>query len=118
MRRLLIATTLALGACPICPDGELRVVSGTLPVTAGATVSLELRYDGLIAGPTRCGGFWYVDGVLGGDAVHGTIDPCGTYTAPATPPAAAVRVEAGRYAEDGCADCCPWGARTVPLSTP
>lgn len=97
-------------------DGALKLVSGELPVAPGEVIGLELHYDGLVAGPTRCRGFWYVDGVLGGDETVGTVDACGTYTAPATPPdTGSVRVEAAEYPLGGCADCCPWASRTIPL---
>lgn len=115
---LALIATLALGACPICPDGTLKLVSGDVPVPPGEAISLELHYDGLVAGPTRCKGFWYVEGVLGGDATVGTVDTCGTYTAPATPPAASVFIEAGEFERFGCADCCPWAARHVDLVQP
>jgi|GEM_PF-2898818 len=113
-----VALTLAslLAACPICPDGELRLMAGTVPVAPGETVSLELRYDDYVAGPDRCRGHWYVDGVAGGNATVGTVDSCGTYTAPATPPAASVFVEAGQFERFGCADCCPWAGRAIPLA--
>lgn len=114
-----LATALAalgLAGCPLCPEGELRLVGGALPVAPGDAVTLELRYDGFVAGPERCRGYWYVDGILGGDARVGTVDPCGRYVAPAAPPAGgAVTVEAGEYPAGGCADCCPWASRDIRI---
>ena len=114
----LLGLALTLSGCPSCPDGELHLVAGTLPAAPGATVSLELRYDDYVAGPTRCRGHWYVDGVEGGDATVGSIDHCGLYTAPDALPPTPVRVEASQYALGQCADCCPWATRTITFATP
>lgn len=104
---------LLLAGCPSCPDGELRIVDGADPVAPGGLVVLELHFDGVIAGPDDCGGYWYVDGVEGGDATVGTIDTCGRYVAPAA--ARTVLVEAAEHPIDGCADCCPYGRRTITV---
>ncbi|TNF22461.1 MAG: hypothetical protein EP329_28570 [Deltaproteobacteria bacterium] len=113
-----LAAPLLLAACPICPDGDLRLVAGTLPVAPGESISLELRYDDYVAGPERCRGFWYVDEVLWGNETLGTVDDCGTYTAPAAPPDRAVRVEGGQYERYTCADCCPSASRLVDFARP
>lgn len=115
-RLVALATTLLLAACPICPDGDLRLVSGTLPLAPGASISLELRYDDYVAGPDRCRGFWYVEDVLWGDETRGTVDACGTYTAPAVPPDHPVRVEGDRYELYTCADCCASASRLIDFA--
>lgn len=118
--RWLLPCCLLLMGCPICPDGELRLVKGQLPLGAGESAAFELVYDGeVLFGPDRCGGFWDV-GVTGGDGTPGTpgvIDECGHYTAPAAIPADGlrVRIEAGEFELGTCADCCPGAARTLAL---
>lgn len=116
--RWLAAVTLTLAGCPICSDGELRVVAGADPVVVGGALDLELHYGDTILGPGHCGGVWTVDGIDGGDATVGTIDTCGHYVAPATAPAKPVTITAASYAAGTCADCCPSGTRTVVVLQP
>jgi hypothetical protein len=118
MRRLVALLAILLGGCPICDwDTELKIVGGEAPVAPGGELSLELRNEGWLAGPTKCRGHWYVNGVEGGDGTFGTIDRCGLFTAPAQPIAKTVTVEAMEYPPGTCADCCPWATRDVQVLT-
>jgi len=47
-----------------------------------------------VTGSTNNAVNWSVNGVPGGDAIHGTIDATGLYTAPASPPKSAITVTA------------------------
>ena len=47
-----------------------------------------------VTGSTNNAVNWSVSGVQGGDAIHGTIDATGLYTAPASPPKSAITVTA------------------------
>ncbi len=94
VRNPLFLATLALflcvllSGCPWCDeDGRISHVTGTIPIQPGATVSFSFHWDGeLVAGPGSCGAYWHVDGVEGGNDALGTVDTCGNYTAPETPP--------------------------------
>jgi hypothetical protein len=112
--RVLLAMLLLLPGCVWCDsDHALHLRKGTTPVAAGAMITLELESEGFRAGPNRCGGHWYVDTVEGGDERLGTITTCGVYTAPALP--RTVTVQATEYELGGCADCCPYGERTIEI---
>jgi hypothetical protein len=118
---LAIVVTIGTTACPICPDGELRVVAGDEPVAAGGTIVLRLDYGGYHIGAGGCGGHWYVNGVEGGNAAVGTIGPCGIYTAPSAQLVAGATTSVEIVAVEvpltwSCADCCPAGARHVALA--
>jgi len=52
-----------------------------LAIPAGATQTFTATVNGAAVTPA-----WEVNGVVGGDAIHGTIDGSGSYTAPLTPP--------------------------------
>jgi hypothetical protein len=119
-----VAFVLALAAtgCPICPDGELRIVAGVAPVAAGDSIILRLDYGGYHIGSGNCGGHWYVNDVEGGNADVGTIGPCGIYVASSAQLAASgttsVQIEAMDVPlGERCADCCPAGAVSVALAT-
>ncbi len=118
MRWLAAILLTTLAGCPICSDGELRVVGGADPVVVNGALDLELHYGDTVLGPGRCGGHWTVDGIEGGDATVGTIDTCGHFVAPATAPDHAVTIAAAAYAPGTCADCCPYGDRTVLVRQP
>jgi len=113
--RLVIAaaTLVSLGGCPICPPSEMNVVGGPDDghVEAGDVIVLRATYGDWAVGPSHCGGDWAVNHVRGGSAEVGTIDACGTYTAPAVFPdgLALVVIEAADLnLANGCADCCPY----------
>lgn len=102
--------------CPICQcNTDLDIVSGSVPVVAGSELVLSLDSEGFTAGPTDCGGHWYVDKIEGGNSVIGTITNCGTFTAPTTPPDHDVLIEATEYEMNACADCCPYGQKSVKI---
>ena len=63
--------------------GSVTVTLGGLPprMTAGTAVQLSAPVAG-----ARGGVVWTVDGIPGGDAVHGTIGADGLYVAPSVPP--------------------------------
>jgi hypothetical protein len=60
----------------------VMVSPGALAIQAGTTQTFTATVNGAAVAPT-----WEVNGVIGGDAIHGTIDGSGSYTAPLTPPA-------------------------------
>ena len=105
-----------LVGCPICADGELEVVQGTLPLASGQTVALRFEWDGeVLYSPQKCGGHWYVEEILGGNEEVGTISVCGSYTAPDILSASDPVVTASQYALDTCHDCCPYAQLTIAL---
>ena len=111
---------LAVAGCPICESNTaLAIVSGDQELLPGEQVSLALDSEGFSAGPMRCRGHWYVEGIEGGNTDVGTVTTCGIYTAPTTAGSRrSVRVEATEYALDGCADCCPYGQAALTLAAP
>ncbi len=117
MRAALLLPPLLLAGCPICPTGELEVVSGAVAedvIAPGEIVVLRATYGGdWTAGAGACGGHWYVNDVEGGSAALGTIDACGRYIAPPVFPddLAQLEVEASEHAAGTCADCCPSAVR-------
>ena len=116
MRWLVLLSLLA--GCPLCEfDAELDLVAGSTTLRPGEKVLLSLESEGFCAGPTHCRGHWYVNEFEGGNAEIGTITTCGEYTAPFWPRERpfTVTIEATKYALYGCADCCPYGARTITV---
>jgi hypothetical protein len=116
--QLTIALLLLVPGCPWCEtDFELGVVEGTTTLQPGERVTLELDSEGYHAGPDRCRGHWYVDGIEGGSLDVGIVTRCGVYIANATQPGPSkVIVEATQHPLDGCADCCPYGRKTITLA--
>jgi len=109
LKCLLLPLIMLLAGCPICPDGELLVIDGSLELKPNQSVQFVFRYgDETYSSPARCDGHWYVDGVEGGSETLGFITPCGKYTAPTTPPAKQpLNIVASKYGANQCADCCP-----------
>lgn len=60
---------------------SLAVAPAALAVSAGTMATFTATVGGNPVAPN-----WYVNGVLGGDTLFGTIDVNGNYTAPPTPP--------------------------------
>lgn len=60
---------------------SVAVAPAALAVQAGAVATFTAKVNGNAVTPS-----WYVNGVLGGDTLYGTIDVNGNYTAPPTPP--------------------------------
>ncbi len=60
---------------------SLAVAPAALAVPAGTMATFTATVGGNPVTPS-----WYVNGVLGGDGLYGTIDVNGNYTAPFTPP--------------------------------
>lgn len=108
-----VGLALIVAGCPICPDDELRVVQGAVPVAPGAEVGFEVQYGDKTY--DSCALHWYVNEIEGGDATVGRITGCGVYTAPAAPTLESVVIYGAEHGL-GCADCCPGSARTVALS--
>ena|GEM_PF-5168400 len=107
-----------LPGCPICPDDELPITDGQLPVAPGQSVQFEMRYgDRRYSEAFACGLHWYVNGIEGGNDQVGTISGCGRYTAPWQLPDEPVWVGGHVYPLGGCADCCPGSSRRI-LFTP
>ena len=109
--RIGVVALVFLSGCPVCCEQEVEIVSGgDRAISAGEVVQLRAHADGWSLGPDDCGGFWYVNGFLGGDADVGTIDTCGLYRAPARfpPQLAEIWIEASEHPlfEYGCSDCC------------
>lgn len=64
----------------VCAQG-VAVAPAALAVPAGTMTTFTATVGGNPVTPN-----WYVNGVLGGDTLFGTIDVNGNYTAPPTPP--------------------------------
>lgn len=64
------------------PANGLLVSPGATEVAAASVVQFSATQNGTAFTPA----VWQVNGVGGGDSVHGTIDGSGNYTAPLTPP--------------------------------
>jgi arylsulfate sulfotransferase len=56
------------------------------PVTASVQVGGTLQFNSTVSNTSNSAVTWWVNGVLDGDAIHGTVSSSGMYTAPATPP--------------------------------
>jgi uncharacterized protein YjdB len=73
------------------PNGVTVSVS---PTSANVRVGGTQQFSATVTGATDTTVTWSVNGVVGGNGTVGLIDPSGRYSAPATVPATAVRVEA------------------------
>lgn len=56
------------------------------PAAAAIPAGSQTTFAASVNGTAASGVTWEVNGTAGGDAVHGTIDANGTYTAPLSPP--------------------------------
>ena len=56
------------------------------PVTASVQVGGTLKFNSTVSNTSNTAVAWSVNGVPGGDAIHGTVDSSGMYTAPLAPP--------------------------------
>ena len=101
-----------------CGDGGLTVVEGEWPVAPGGSVSFRFDFDGdFIAGPEKCGGYWYVNEGLWGSPSEGVVTNCGVYSAPLEPPCDTVVLTAMQYPDGQCADCCPYARKTLVFAS-
>ena len=80
----LVTLTAPAVTISISPTSAIVPAGGTQQFTPTVTVT----------GSTNNAVAWSVSGVQGGDAIHGTIDANGLYTAPASPPKSAITVTA------------------------
>lgn len=80
----LVTLTAPAVTISISPTSATVPAGGTQQFTPTVTVT----------GSTNNAVTWSVSGVPGGDAIHGTIDANGLYTAPASPPKSAITVTA------------------------
>lgn len=113
-----LALLLLVPGCPLCElDHELDLVAGATTLRPGERVTLELDSEGFHAGPDRCRGHWYVNGVEGGNPELGIVTRCGVYIATGWPRPRpfTVTIEATQHGIGECADCCPYGSRTITL---
>lgn len=114
----LLAMLIVLAGCPICPDDDLPVVEGALPVAPGESVQFIMVYgDDTYDHARACGLHWYVNEIEGGNDELGTVSSCGRYTAPALIPDTPVWVGGHRYELYGCADCCLGSQRQITFAT-
>jgi hypothetical protein len=95
-----------------CPWGDMEGIPPGHRVQVGQTVDFRASYGDFASEPASCGGgFWYVNGVLGGNEDVGTIH-CGRYVAPARFPEQLLRIEIEvtdwDLRDTACADCCPY----------
>ena len=74
------------------PAVTISLTPASATVAAGATTQFTATVT--VTGSTNSAVNWSVNGVQGGDAVHGTIDSTGRYTAPLAPPKSAITVTA------------------------
>ena len=108
---------LLLPGCPWCENVDtLDVEQGSTTLRPLDRVSLSLDSEGYHAGPDKCGGVWYVDGIEGGNMEVGIITRCGVFWATPWPKPRPYKVliEGTKYGY-GCADCCPYGTRTLTV---
>src|ERR1700682_1388030 len=86
-----LALSIFLQACVGTPGGgnhppppaiAVVVSPASVSLQAGATQS----FSATVSNTADTTVIWQVNGVTGGDAIHGTITTAGKYTAPATPP--------------------------------
>ncbi len=116
-----LALLLVLPGCPWCDlDTELDVVHGSSVMNQGDRVSLSLDSEGYHAGPDRCRGHWYVDGIEGGNAEVGIITRCGLYISTAWPHEQPfqVLVAGTQYGIGECVDCCPYQSIVLTIKPP
>jgi arylsulfate sulfotransferase len=60
------------------------------PITASVQVGGTAKFNSTVKNTSNTAVTWWVNGVLGGNAIRGTIDSTGMYTAPAAPPVPAM----------------------------
>jgi len=71
------------------------------PNVAGVLAGQTQQFNATVTGTTTTAVSWSVGGVAGGNASLGVISNTGLYTAPATPPSAAVTITATSQASSG-----------------
>jgi hypothetical protein len=117
----LVASTLVLSSCGGTSNG-----GGGPPPGGGITVSVSPRtvsrfpteqqsFAASVSGTTNGTVSWQVNGVTGGDATAGTIDPTGMYTAPGVVPSPNNPVMVTAVSQ---ADVTKSGSATVTLKAP
>ena len=74
------------------PAVTISIAPASATVAAGATQQFTPTIT--VTGSSNNAINWSVNGVQGGDAIHGTIDANGLYTAPLSPPKASITVRA------------------------
>src|SRR5579884_2331041 len=74
------------------PSVTISIAPASATVAAGATQQFTPTVT--VTGSSNNAVNWSVNGVQGGDAIHGTIDANGLYTAPLSPPKAGITVTA------------------------
>ena len=67
------------------PVAQAITISVT-PVSASVQVRGTIKFTSTVSDTSNTAVAWLVNGVLSGDAIHGTVDQTGMYTAPAAPP--------------------------------
>ena len=84
---LLAVATIGLPGCYSSGGGGSNQVTITLtPSSANVPVGLTAQFMGNVSGSNNLNVMYEVNGVMGGDSVHGMIDMTGLYTAPSTIP--------------------------------
>src|ERR1700719_1990103 len=71
------------------------------PAAASVQVSGIQTFTAAVTNTSNTAVTWQVNGVAGGDAIHGSINPAGTYTAPAALPCPATATVTAVSAADG-----------------
>ncbi len=74
------------------PTVTITIAPPSATLAAGATQQFTATVT--VTGSSNNAVTWSVNGVQGGDAIHGTIDANGVYTAPLSPPRAGITVTA------------------------
>jgi hypothetical protein len=113
---VVVASGIFLTGCTITRTGNdlaLPVVTLT-PATASVQAGGMLQFTATIVTPTATTITWYVDNILGGNSILGTVTSSGLYMAPASVPSpATVTVTAVSSAESY-----PSGSAIVTITTP
>lgn len=88
---LLVSLTLSLicVSCAAVGSGPAATPACTVDVSPSSAQPFtdgSVQFKAVVENASNSGVLWQVNGMAGGDAVHGTIDPNGRYTAPASVP--------------------------------
>src|SRR5207248_1786248 len=100
------STSPGTSTSPSSTSFSITLLPASADVIAGQRMSFTHPFVGSVT--------WEVNGIPGGDSVHGNIDAVGNYTAPGVPPTGAVRVSArlGAFASS------PEASATVSVLNP
>lgn len=91
---LVVLVTICMGSCGSKGSAHSSVAVNVSPATATVQLGGQARFTASVFGTTNTAVTWQVNGKKGGNSILGTITSTGVYTAPASVPTSAVKVEA------------------------